>query len=417
MARGMYSAVVTLLMPAALVRLWLRGRRQPAYRKHWAERFGWYAEAAAGPFIWVHAVSVGETHAAQPLIRGLRERYPAYRILLTHMTPTGRDAGKLLFGDTVTQVYLPYDLPWTIRAFLQHFKPAVGVLMETEIWFNLAATCRIAGLPLFLVNARLSERSARGYARVGQLTAEALRNLTAIGAQSAADAGRLEALGATAVNVTGNLKFDSGNMPAAQELGRTFRARFGDTRPVFLAASTRDGEEDILIDALASIAVPDLLCVIVPRHPQRFEEVATLLQRREIPFQRRSVAGAVEPATRVVLGDSMGEMTAYYVACDLAFVGGSLLPLGGQNLIEACALGRAVLIGPHTFNFSDAAESAVQAGAALRVQNAASLAGSVNALFADRERLRRMGEAGMTFCASHRGATARTLDLIARALP
>jgi 3-deoxy-D-manno-octulosonic-acid transferase len=171
------------------------------------------------------------------------------------------------------------------------------------------------------------------------------------------------------------------------------------------------------MDALASISVPDLLCVIVPRHPQRFEEVAALLQRREIPFQRRSVAGAVEPATRVVLGDSMGEMTAYYVACDLAFVGGSLLPLGGQNLIEACALGRAVLIGPHTFNFSDAAESAVQAGAALRVQNAASLAGSVNALFADRERLRRMGEAGMTFCASHRGATARTLDLIARALP
>lgn len=406
-----YTLLLYALLPRALWHLLARARRQPEYLEHIPQRFGYYRERIAEPVLWIHAVSVGETRAAQPLINALRRRAAAQRILLTHMTPTGRETGGTIYGDTVTQCYLPYDLPGAVARFLDHFHPRVGVLMETEVWPNLIHACRERSIPLYLVNARLSEKSYRRYRRFAQLARASLRELTAIAAQTRDDAQRLLDLGAENVVVTGNLKFDVEPGPEQLELGKALRARFGADRPVFLAASTRDGEEALLLDRLPGLDAAVLL-VIVPRHPQRFEEVASLVARRGVRFQRRSENAAIDPQTQVVLGDSLGEMFAYYAACDVAFVGGSLLPFGGQNLIEACAVGRPVLIGPHTYNFTEAADSAVAAGAALRVRDADQLMREADRLLRDPVTARQMGAAGLAFARMHRGATRRVLELI-----
>lgn len=411
MSRALYTLLLHLALPLVLLRLWWRGRRQAEYRRHIGERFGFYRGKEAGKIIWLHAVSLGETRAAAPLVHALLARYPGHRILLSHMTPTGRAAGAGLFGDSVLRCYLPYDYPWAVRRFLRHYRPTAGLLLETELWPNLAAGCRRNGTPLLLVNARLSEKSFHRYARFPALAGACLRDLSAVAAQTAADAQRLEALGAHAVRVAGNLKFDAEPPPSMLEQGRELRQRFGAARPVFLAASTRDGEEALLLDALAE-ARPDWLSVIVPRHPQRFGEVAALLDKRGISWQRRSANQAIAAATQVVLGDSMGEMFAYYAACDIAYIGGSLLPYGGQNLIEACAVGVPVLIGPHTYNFAEAAEQAVAAGAAARVATAAELLQQVHGLQADPQRLKAMAQAGRAFAARHGGATRQTLEMI-----
>ena len=411
MARCAYTLLSYLLLPYALLHLVVRGRKQPAYLKHVGERFGFYALTPAKAVIWLHAVSVGETRAAQPLVKALRKAYPEYQILLTHMTPTGRETGEQLFGEGVLRCYLPYDFPQAVKRFLLHFKPVAGVLLETEIWFNLIHLCKRANIPLYLVNARLSEKSAARYSAFRNLVGAGLKELTAVAAQTESDAKRLRALGANTVQVTGNLKFDIRPPFFALELGRELRSNFG-ARPVFLAASTRVGEEELVLQAVSAANISGLLSVIVPRHPQRFDEVAALLERRGIRFQRRSEEKAAANDTQVVLGDSMGEMFAYYAACDVAFVGGSLLPLGGQNLLEACAMGKPVLIGPHTFNFADASELAVQAGAAERVQDAAALGLALKILFADEQKRKKMGEAGRAFCAAHQGATQKILNLI-----
>jgi 3-deoxy-D-manno-octulosonic-acid transferase len=412
MTRFAYTLLLYLLLPYVLARLVWRARNQRGYLAHIAERFGYYPQDAGGPLIWVHAVSVGETRAAGPLVHALLAKYPGHRVLLTHMTPTGRDAGQELFGGNVVRCYLPYDYPGAVARFLRHFRPRAGILMETEIWPNLIHACRGEGVPLHLVNARLSEKSFAGYRRFPGLARESLAGLAAIAAQSADDARRFTELGAAGVQVTGSIKFDVSPSPAQLELGRTWRRDFGERRPVLLAASTREGEEALLLDALARTTLQDLLTVIVPRHPQRFDEVERLLAARGIRFQRRSGNAAIAPATRVVLGDSMGEMFAYYCACDVAFVGGSLLPLGGQNLIEACAVGRPVLIGPSTYNFAEAADLAVRAGAALQVPDAGVLAREAGRLLRDPVAAQRMGQAGLAFCAAHRGATAKVLELI-----
>lgn len=413
MSRFLYTLLLWLLLPYMLFHLLWRGRRQPAYRRHIGERFGSYTQRVEQPLIWVHAVSVGETRAAVPLIRQLQERYPHHRILLTHMTPTGRETGEQLFGDSVLRCYLPYDFPFAVTRFLDHFRPEIGLLMETEIWFNLIHAGKKRGVPLLLVNGRMSEKSAKGYARFGALARTSLHELVAAVAQTEPDARRLAALGAESVQVAGNLKFDVEPSHAVLDQGKTLRARFGTDRPVFLAASTREGEEALLLDVLPEIDVPNLLTVIVPRHPQRFDQVAAMFDQRGIPFQRRSADEAIRPETRVVLGDSMGEMFAYYAASDLAFIGGSLLPFGGQNLIEAAAVGTPMLIGPHTYNFAEAAELAVDCGAAARVGEARTLAREISQLFGNKPRLAAMGEAGLAFAAQHRGAVHRTLALIA----
>jgi 3-deoxy-D-manno-octulosonic-acid transferase len=410
--RWLYSIATCLLLPWALSHLLWRSRRQPEYLQHIGERLGFYQEFHRGPLIWLHAVSVGETRAAEPLIRLLRTHYPGHRILLTHATPTGRRTGKELFGDAVVQAYLPYDFPWAVQRFLRHYRPAVGILMETELWPNLVRACNKHATPVYLVNARLSEKSARGYRWLAPLTRATLRGLAGIAAQTEDDARRFEALGAEKVSVTGNIKFDRLVPEDMQGLGKRFRAQFGTNRPVFLAASTREGEETLILDALARHPVPGLLIVIVPRHPQRFGSVAELIARRGLRYQRRSENRLVEPDCQVVLGDSMGELFAYYAACDLAFVGGSLLPLGGQNLLEACAVGTPVLIGPHTFNFAEITRLALTADAALRIDDAAALAEAVATLLRDPARRQAMGAAGIQFAQAHRGATQRTLQIL-----
>ena len=410
--RFLYTLLLYLLLPVVLLRLAWRARRQRGYLEHVAERFGAYTQKTDGPFLWVHAVSVGETRAAEPLIEALRMRYPQHRILLTHMTPTGRETGQALFGENVSRCYLPYDYPGAVARFLEHFRPRAGILMETEIWPNLIRACSARGVPLYLVNARLSEKSFARYRRVPRFVRASFAGLAAVAAQTADDAQRLAALGAQDVRVTGSIKFDVTPPPAQVESGRALRRSFGGPRPVLLAASTRDGEEALLIEQLPRVDVPGLLTVIVPRHPQRFDEVARIAQRSGLRLQRRSANETIAPGTQIVLGDSMGEMFAYYTACDVAFIGGSLLPLGGQNLIEACAAGKPVLIGPSTYNFAEASELAVRAGAAVQVPDAAALAKEAARLLLDPAAARRMGAAGLAFCAAHRGATARGLELI-----
>ncbi|MDE3009808.1 MAG: lipid IV(A) 3-deoxy-D-manno-octulosonic acid transferase [Pseudomonadota bacterium] len=416
----LYGTALQLLLPVLLARQWWRGRQLPEFRAHWRERLGRYAQpalpavsAAAGASpqrIWVHAVSLGETQASLPLLRALQARWPHAELVLSHMTPTGRAAGAGFGLAGLHQAYLPYDAPGAMARFLDHFRPQLGLLMETEVWPGLVGAAQARGCPLVLVNARLSARSLRGYRRLGGFARAVFAGLAACCAQTEADAQRLRELGAGPVAVCGNLKFDMG-MPAGEDaLAAQFRAWWGE-RPVWLAASTREGEEALLLDAVARLDARSLL-LLVPRHPQRFEDVAALVQARGLPLARRSASQAVAPPCRVVLGDSLGELGAYYRSAALAFVGGSLLPLGGQNLLEACVRGCPVLLGPHTFNFADAAAQAVDCGAALRVADSEGLAQAVSALLADAPRRARMGEAGRAFVARHRGATARSLAVI-----
>lgn len=413
MNRFAYSLLWHLGLPLIGLRLLWRARRQPEYLQHLGERFGAAPLPGERPRIWLHAVSVGETRAAQPLIKALLAAWPEHEILLTHMTPTGRATSEELFGKEarVTRCYLPYDFPWAQARFLARAKPSLGIVMETEVWPNLMQAARQAGLPMLLVNARLSARSARGYARLGTLARQTYGAFREVLAQTGDDAARLRDTGADPVSVCGNLKFDVELAPDRLALGERFRAAAAG-RPVILAASTREGEEGPLLDAFMRHAPADALLVIVPRHPQRFDEVAALIAQRGLGSERRSDGLRIAPQTRVWLGDSMGEMVAWYRMADLALIGGSWAPLGGQNLIEACAVGTPVLVGPHTFNFTEAAEKAIAAGAASRCTDIDEGLRVAVALLGDDARRRRMGEAGQHFAAANRGATAKTMAVI-----
>ncbi len=409
-ARSLYTLVLFMLLPFIFIKLLWRARLQPEYLQHVGERFGFYKVRSERPVIWLHAVSVGETRATVSLVNQLRHHYPQHQILLTHTTPTGRATSEQLYADNVIRVYLPYDYPFAVRRFLRHFQPELGMLMETEIWFNLIHSCKREQIPLLLLNARMSEKSSIGYGRFNTLTREALQSLCAVAAQTETDAQRLLTLGARQVRVMGNLKFDIVPPRVMQELGRVLRERFGEHRKVFLAASTREGEEALLLNAWKAT---DTLLVIVPRHPQRFSEVAELINKHGLMMQRRSQSEAVPLDVQVVLGDSMGEMFAYYIASDLAFIGGSLLPFGGQNLIEACAVGTPVLIGMHTYNFADATRLAVEAGAAQRVKDAQQLVALQQSLLHDVAAMQEMRRQDLAFVASHQGATDKAMELIA----
>jgi len=434
MLRAVYRTLWWIVAPLAVLRLLIRSRRERGYREHIGERFG-YARGRLpednAPLLWVHAVSVGETRAAEPLIAALMQARPDARVLLTHMTPSGRAMSTQLFGDRVLRCYLPYDLPHLVRRFLRTWRPSLGIVMETEVWPTLIDECRLADVPLVLTNARMSARSFKRAARFGTGTREVFGGFTRVLAQSPSDAERLTALGARNVVVLGNLKFDMATPPELVARGRAWRASIG-ARPVWVAASTREGEEALVLDAFAALATEDALLILVPRHPQRFDEVAELVERRGLKLLRRSAwggaalaAGAaaqvadapLPPNVTVLLGDSMGELGAYYAASDVAFIGGSLLPLGGQNLIEACAVGVPVLIGPHVFNFAQATLDAVAAGAAVQVSDPAELARVLGELFADKSRRVAMGAAAAAFAARHRGATARTVDVLTALLP
>lgn len=409
-SRAAYTAAWYALLPLVPFRLWWRGRREPGYRAHVGERFGRYARRPDGPLAWVHAVSVGETRAAAPLIETILRESPGTAVLLTHMTAAGRETGAKLFGERVAQAFLPYDVPFAVRRFLAHYRPDYGVLLETEVWPNLVAEARRREVPLFLVNARLSKRSARRYARWRSLAHPTFAGLAGVAAQAADHAARLAALGAPDPVVTGNIKFDVPIPEAQLALGAALRERWGAGRQVWVAGSTREGEEALLLAAMerAVDLPPDALLLLVPRHPQRFDEVARLLAQRGIAHVRRSGGEAVTARTRAVLGDSMGEMIAYYASADAVLIGGSLLPLGGQNLIEAMAVGRPVVVGPHMFNFAEATAEALAAGAAVQAEDAEDAIAQVAALLREPARRAAMGAAGEALWRAHRGATQRT---------
>jgi 3-deoxy-D-manno-octulosonic-acid transferase len=411
-----YTALLWLALPYVFFHLLWRGRKQPEYLKHIPERFGFYAINSDKPIIWLHTVSVGETRAAASLIQRLSECYPDHQLLLTHTTPTGRATSEQLYGDKVMRVYLPYDYPFAVRRFLKHFQPRIGILLETEIWFNLIHLCHAKQIPLLLLNARLSKKSSARYALFPNLARQGLSELNSISAQTEADAKRLRFLGGINISQMGNLKFDIEPPPAMLELGKQLRISFGAERKVFLVASTREGEEALILAALKEVEIPDLLVIIVPRHPQRFSAVAVLIEQNGFKHQLRSSNQVIHADTQVVLGDSMGEMFAYYAACDVAFIGGSLLPFGGQNLIEACAVGTPVLIGLHTYNFAQACQLATACGAAKRVADAAEITLAVQELFSAPEQIQTMSAAGLSFVKSNQGATERALAEVSKAM-
>lgn len=420
LARGAYVAALRLLTPLYLLRLWRRGAREPLYRRHVAERLG-YGPAAPQGAVWVHAVSLGETKAAAALLAALRTERPGLRLLLTHATATGREAGRELLQPGDLQVWLPYDTPGAVRRFLRRHRPQLGVLMETEIWPSLLREAERQGLPMVLANARLSARSLRKGLRFQALLGPAAARLRMALAQSDSDAQRLRQAGVAQVEVMGNLKYELRPDESLLQRGRAWREalrRRGDARPVLLAAVTREGEEALLLKALAAWPTRQArpLLLLVPRHPQRFADVAALVEAAGLRLARRS-AWLDEPVdsawgAEVWLGDSMREMALYYGMADLALLGGSFAPLGGQNLIEAAACACPVLMGPHTFNFAQAASLAEEAGAARRTGSMESALVEAAGLLGEPQALRSMAAQASRFAAAHRGAAQR----MARAL-
>lgn len=427
LARWLYATALRLATPLWLARLWWRGAREPLYRAHLGERLGLGGPVAAPGALWVHAVSLGETRAAVALVQALRARVPGLRLLLTHGTATGREAGRALLQPGDVQAWLPLDTPGAARRFLARHRPAAGVLMETEVWPVLLHEARAAGVPMVLANARLSSKSLRQGQRFAALLGPAVAGLRLVLAQTEADAQRLRAMGAPAPQVCGNLKFDLTPDAALVGKGRRWREALG--RPVVLAAVTREGEEAALLHAwqaagrAAGVGSGDgaragPLLVIVPRHPQRFDEVATLVQAAGLPLVRRTALAQPDGAAlsaAVWLGDSLGEMALYYGLADVALLGGSFEPLGGQNLIEAAACGCPVVMGPHTFNFAQAAELALQAGAARRVRDLDEGVRVARAWLAEPD-LRHDGESARAFAAAHRGAAGRMAEAIGACL-
>lgn len=415
MQHFLYQLLLLLALPLIPLRLLWRGMKQPGYLQHVGERFGWYDPVLARgrPLVWVHAVSVGEVRGAQPLIEAVKASHPDHAFLITVMTPTGRETAQSLMGTQAQIVYLPYDYSATVARFLDHFRPRSGLIMETELWPNLLAECAMRRLPVALVNARLSEKSARGYARFAEISAAALGSLRLVCAQSRADADRLLALGARHVEVTGNLKYDMPLDTMGMAAGERFRAALPTDRKVVMLASSRDGEEALILDAWlalpANIRTAHLL-VMVPRHPQRFNEVAALIEARGLKLARRSQSEPVD--CDAWLGDSMGEMAAYYALSDIVIMGGSLLDFGSQNLIEPCTQGRPVVLGPSIFNFQEAASLAVREGAARQVAAASQTVACAIDWVSHPDQMQRAAEAALRFTAAHRGATARTLDAI-----
>lgn len=418
--RALYTVLLYLLTPFVLLRLLWRSHALRAYRQRLPERFGFVPAPAAPIAVWVHAVSVGETLAALPLIRALVERHGAQRVWVTTTTPTGSARVLAELGDSVRHSYAPYDLPDVVARFLHRVRPQQILVMETELWPNLLRAAARRGVPLTIANARLSPRSLRGYARVAGFTRRTLADCTMIAAQSAADAERFRALGAPAarVQVMGNIKFDQALPEAQLALGARLHQRLG-ARPVWCAASTHEGEEEQLLAAHRALlqSHPDALLILVPRHPQRFDVVAKLVEKSAFTLARRSdwdaldAASSLDAATKVLLGDSMGEMFAYFAAADLAFVGGSLVPVGGHNVLEPAALGLPVLFGPQMHNFIAARDLLLDAQAAIEI-SADTLAPQLRALFDDPARRAQLGSAGRAVVAANRGALQRLLGLL-----
>ena len=418
--RGLYSLALRLLTPVYLARLWWKGRKEPVYRKRLGERMGRYEQKprrGRGGVVWVHAVSLGETRAAGPLIKALRTELPEMRLLLTCSTATGVQAGLELLEHQDDQAWLPYDTPGAVRRFLKRYRPAVGIVMETEIWPNLMARAQTLHIPMVLANARLSLKSQRKGQRLARLLVPALNSFTRILAQTARDAQRFREFGARAVEVCGNTKFDLTPPPKLLVRGHEWRGKL--PRPVVLMAVSREGEEESLFDAWRAVPKPRPLLVVVPRHPQRFDDVAELAQQAGFAVARRST-WTDEPQAEALqcdvwLGDSMHEMPMYYALADVALLGGSFAPLGGQNLIEAAACGCPLLMGQHTFNFEEAAQMAIDSGAAARMKDMPDAVRRAVTLVDDPQR-NEWVEQALSFGIAHRGANERMAQRIAMLL-
>ena len=422
MVRALYTALAYALAPVALSRLLWRSRRAPAYRERLPERFG-FAPPLAGNPIWIHAVSVGESQAALPLARAIRAQWPDTPLLITTTTPTGYDQIRRALGDEVHHRYLPYDLPDALNRFLRRIEPRLLVVMETELWPNLFAACGHQRIPVLVANGRLSARSAQSYRRYRRLSRYVMRRITTIGAQTEQDRERFIHIGADPerVRVTGSLKFDVPMPASVREAGQVLR-RFcgGAQRRVWVAASTHSGEEAPILEAHAAVRarIPDALLILAPRHPERFKAVeAQARQRFEVVT--RSSGQPCRDATAVYLGDAMGELPVLLAAADLAFVGGSLVPTGGHNVLEPAALGVPVLTGPkaHVFNFLSLCTRLEAAGGLAYLDAVADLPHKVTDLLNDPAARDRMGERGQAFVARNRGAVDRSLAMICEHIP
>ncbi len=419
--RWLYTLLLYSLLPLILLRLWWRGRLAPAYRQRIGERFGFFSTPPLRAPIWVHAVSVGETIAAAPLIRALQQRHPERDIVVTTMTPTGSERVRALFGDSVFHVYAPYDLPDALARFLKRVKPALALIVETELWPNTVATCAARGIPALLVNARLSEKSARGYMRVSALTRPMLQALTGVVAQNAADGERFVALGLPReqLTVSGSIKFDIELSAELRANAAAERERLGlAQRPVWIAASTHDGEDDALLDAHAALRRhhPDLLLLLVPRHPERFDAVAAQVAQRGLVLVRRSSGGAVGGGDAVLLGDTMGELLLLLGCADIAFVGGSLIARGGHNMLEPAAWGLPIVTGDSDFNFREVSALLQQAGALVKVADTNALTAALATLLDDASERQQRGAAARQVVEQNRGALEKLLTVIDRKL-
>ncbi|NTZ95972.1 3-deoxy-D-manno-octulosonic acid transferase [Pseudomonas koreensis] len=421
MNRTLYTALFYLGLPLVAIRLWLRSRKAPAYAKRIGERFSYGMPSLRPGGIWVHAVSVGESIAAAPMIRALLQRYPQLPITVTCMTPTGSERIQALFASEprIQHCYLPYDLPCAAARFLDHAKPKLAVIMETELWPNHIHQCAKRGIPVALANGRLSERSARGYGRFSKLTAPMLAEMSFFAVQTEAEAQRFRDLGARpqTVEVTGSIKFDLTIDPQLLQRAHELRGQWQALeRPVWIAASTHEGEDEVVLDAHRRLLAnyPNALLILVPRHPERFNSVFELCQREGFATVRRSTGANVEADTSVLLGDTMGELLFLYALADSAFVGGSLVPNGGHNLLEPAALAKPVISGPHLFNFLDIAAQLREAGALAEVDDAEGLAVEVQRLFELPRDAQRMAEAGLAVMRRNQGALQRLLDGLGR---
>jgi 3-deoxy-D-manno-octulosonic-acid transferase len=413
--RRLYSLALSCAAPFAFAVVLWRGLRDRSYWQGLGERFGWGRQASA-PTVWLHAVSLGEMSAAAPLVHAIRTRHPQIPLLLTTATPAGRARAQALLGANGDVRFLPYDTPGSVRRFLARIRPRLAIIMETELWPNLLGQCQRLGVPVVLANARLSAKSVSRYRRLGTLFSGVFTANVQVAAQSAADADRFQSIGSAPArtHVAGNVKFDLQLDARIFDQGRSLRAAFGDQRPVWIAGSTHAGEEEQLLDAHAALLAerPDVLLLLVPRHKDRFAAVAELLARRGVRFARRSAGSAPDDGCQVLLVDTLGELAELYASADVAFVGGSLVPAGGHNLLEPAALGLPVLTGPHYFSTREIAQQLLEQGAALQVADARELAAVLRRLLHDPKERQHIGALARQIVESNRGSVARLLALI-----
>ncbi|OUR88045.1 3-deoxy-D-manno-octulosonic acid transferase [Cycloclasticus sp. 44_32_T64] len=411
-----YSALLYFLSPFFILRLLMRGRKAPAYLSRWGERFGWYGKAQPKGVIWFHTVSVGEAEAAFPLIDAIAKRFPEKPILVTTTTPTGSARVKAFLGHRVHHVYLPYDMPDAMRRFYRCFKPLIAIILETEIWPNMLHQAKRNGVPTIIVNARLSEKSAKGYARLGSFMTQTLADITHVCAQTGASSERFTRLGldTNSITVPGNIKFDI-EMPAhLLEHAEVIRRDWFQQRPSWIAASTHEGEDEKVLEAFSQVKkqLPNTLLVLVPRHPERFNTVAKLCEKRGWTITRRSEQKSARVNSDVFLLDTLGELKLYYATVDVAFIGGSLVPTGGHNMLEAAALSVPVIFGPFVHNFTEISERLLSMQAAFQVDDAAALASRVIGLLEHSEKRDQMGSAGREFVEQNKGAVNKVAERI-----